>query len=188
MILMNAELADLPRLLQFRHDAARWLSALGIDQWSKPFPSDHIVRSIEAGTVFVLKDGETTAATITLDRDVDDRIWTPQEAQEPAMYVHKLSVDRAYAGTDLGRELLNWSDSQAADSGAHWLRLDAWTSNPRLQRYYVDHGFRHIRTVTTSGVVSGWVAQKPATRAPWKFADESAGIAHLWAQPKDTRG
>lgn len=179
MILINAEQADLPRLIQFRRDAAAWLSSEGIDQWSNPFPSAHIARSIEQGEVFIIRDGAAVAATVTLDRDADPRIWTSEEAAEPALYVHKLSVDRAYAGRDLGGAILNWASSQAAAAGARWLRLDAWTTNPRLQRYYIDHGFEHLRTVTGGDVVSGWVAQKAALPLPHDLVDQSIGVPPL---------
>lgn len=102
------------------------------------------------------------AATITLDRDADARLWTPEEIAEPALYVHKLAVDRAYAGTGLGSALLDWAGEQAVQQGAKWLRLDAWSTNLRLQAYYLEHGFTHVRTASDPEVVSGWAAQRPA--------------------------
>lgn len=179
MILVNAELTDLHQLLRFRHDASKWLSERGIDQWSNPFPSSHIARSIKQGEVFLIKDGNVTAATVTLDQAVDLRLWTREEANEPALYVHKLAVDRAYAGTDLGGQILNWASTQAATAGARWLRLDAWTTNIRLQRYYLDHGFEHIRTVDDRDIVSGWLARKPAAPAHHDLDDRSSGVSEL---------
>ncbi|MER7050504.1 GNAT family N-acetyltransferase [Streptomyces jumonjinensis] len=166
MILVPAELADLPRLLKFRTDSAAWLTELGIDQWSKPFPADHIIQSIRSGTVFMIKEAADAdaAATVTLDRDADPRLWTEDEQKEDALYVHKLSVDRRYSGADLGGRILDWCGDQAARVGAKWLRLDAWTTNPRLHTYYLAHGFTHIRTADDPSVVSGWAAQRPALR------------------------
>ncbi|GAA5082809.1 MULTISPECIES: GNAT family N-acetyltransferase [Actinomycetes] len=183
MIIAHAEEADLPRLLKFRTDTAGWLSAQGIDQWSNPFPPEHILASIRAGEVYMIKPfrNADACATVTLDRDADPRLWTPDERSESALYVHKLTVDREFAGTGLGTRILNWAGDQAAAAGAQWLRLDAWTTNPRLHAYYRQQGFRHLRTVTEPGVVSGWVAQRPARLNPshglFEEADtpESAG-------------
>nr|WP_237541103.1 GNAT family N-acetyltransferase [Streptomyces sp. SID4936] len=150
-------------MLKFRKDTAAWLGAQGIDQWAKPFPAEHILASIRAGEVFLIKESLRTdaAATVTLDQDADKRLWTPEERSQPARYVHKLTVDREFAGTNLGSRILDWAGTQAALQGAKWLRLDAWTTNPRLHAYYEGQGFEHIRTSDDPGVVSGWVAQRP---------------------------
>ncbi|WP_329169404.1 GNAT family N-acetyltransferase (plasmid) [Streptomyces sp. NBC_01267] len=167
MIITRAEEADLHRLLRFRTDSAAWLAPLGIDQWSKPFPAENILSSIRAGEVFLVKESidADAVATITLDQDADLRLWTPEERKEPARYVHKLTVDRKYAGTGLGARILDWAGDQAAKQGALWLRLDAWTTNPRLHAYYRDQGFEHVRTSTDPDVVSGWAAQRSALPA-----------------------
>jgi GNAT superfamily N-acetyltransferase len=165
VIIAPAEEADLPRLLKFRTDASAWLAARGTDQWAKPFPAEHILSSIRRGEVFMIRETPLSdaAATITLDRDADPRLWTPEEIAEPALYVHKLAVDRAYAGTGLGSALLDWAGDQAVQQGAKWLRLDAWSTNARLQTYYLDHGFTHVRTSDDPEVVSGWAAQRPSS-------------------------
>jgi GNAT superfamily N-acetyltransferase len=167
VIISQACEADLPRLLQFRRDSAAWLAPRGIDQWSNPFPPERILASIMAGEVFLVREaaGTDAAATITLDSDADHRLWTQGERDEPARYVHKLTVDRKYAGTGLGARILDWAGDQAAQAGAVWLRLDAWTTNPRLHQYYRDQGFDHIRTSSDPAVVSGWAAQRPARRS-----------------------
>ncbi|MGW1037538.1 GNAT family N-acetyltransferase [Streptomyces antibioticus] len=164
MIIAPAEEADLPRLIKFRTDASAWLRTRGTDQWAKPFPADHILGSIRRGEVFMIREEphSDAAATITLDRDADARLWTPNEIAEPALYVHKLAVDRAYAGTGLGSALLDWAGEQSVRQGVKWLRLDAWTTNLRLQAYYLEHGFTHVRTADDPEVVSGWAAQRPA--------------------------
>lgn len=167
MILVPAEETDLPRLLKFRTDAAAWLSVLGTDQWARPFPAGHIRASIQRGEVFLAKEhlDKDPAATITLDRDADPALWSPEEVAEGALYVHKLAVDRAYAGTGLGTRLLDWAGTRAAMEGERWLRLDAWSTNTALQRYYLTHGFTHVRTNADQAVVSGWAAQRPARHA-----------------------
>ncbi|MDT0432892.1 GNAT family N-acetyltransferase [Streptomyces salyersiae] len=164
MIIVPAQEADLHRLLKFRKDTSVWLGAQGIDQWAKPFPAEHILASIRAGEVYMVKEqpDADAAATVTLDQDADVRLWTAEERTHAARYVHKLTVDRKYAGTGLGARILDWAGDRAAREGAQWLRLDAWTTNPRLHAYYEAQGFEHIRTSTNPNVVSGWVAQRPA--------------------------
>ncbi|MGW2109081.1 GNAT family N-acetyltransferase [Streptomyces sp. NPDC001948] len=175
MIVVRAELGDLARLIKFRSDAADWLRPRGIDQWSLSFPPEQMAASIARGQVYLFKEhaAADAAATVTLDREADDLLWTPEEQLDDALYVHKLTVDRAHAGAGLGARILDWAGNRAAQAGARWLRLDAWTTNPQLQAYYLSQGFHHVRTVEDPEVGgSGWVAQRPARAEPgWPDVD-----------------
>ncbi|MFG2341478.1 GNAT family N-acetyltransferase [Streptomyces yangpuensis] len=170
MIIELAAGDDLAALLAFREEAAAWLRELGSDQWSRPYPAERLLATIEAGTVFMVRDRGVTAATITLTPEAEDGLWSSEELAEPSLFVNKLTVARTHAGRDLGGRLLDWAGDRAYRSGASWLRLDAWTANAGLQRYYLDHGFVHVRTVTEGGAVnggprvSGWLAQRGVRR------------------------
>ncbi|MFE0700246.1 GNAT family N-acetyltransferase [Streptomyces sp. NPDC058872] len=171
--------SDLSRLLAFRTEAASWLSELGSDQWSRPYPADKLLATIEAGTVFMVRDGEHTAGTITLTPDAEDGLWSEEELSEPSMFVNKLTVAREYSGKNLGGRLLDWAGDRAYQSSAKWLRLDAWTTNTALQRYYLGQGFEHVRTVLEGSAVnggprvSGWLAQRPARQTDHGLTDET---------------
>ncbi|MEU6277739.1 GNAT family N-acetyltransferase [Streptomyces populi] len=185
MIITPAEPHDLTKLLAFRQEAAAWLRGLGSDQWSRPYPADKLLATIEAGTVFMLRDGHATAGTITLTPDAEAGLWTNDELVEPSMFVNKLTVAREYAGQDLGGRLLDWAGDRADRAGAQWLRLDAWTTNEALQRYYLAHGFNHVRTVREGGAVnggprvSGWLAQRKARSADHGFTDRAPAPERL---------
>ena len=179
MRICTADPDDLAKLLAFRQEAAAWLSRLGTDQWQRPYPADKLLATIEAGEVFMVRDGNDTAATITLTPEAEEGLWTADELQEPSLFINKLTVARTHAGRDLGGRLLDWSGDRAYRAGAKWLRLDAWTTNTGLQAYYLHHGFRHVRTVQ-QGVavnggprVSGWLAQRATGPAAHGFLDET---------------
>ncbi|MEV8209248.1 GNAT family N-acetyltransferase [Streptomyces sp. NPDC079189] len=179
MRITPAQPSDLPKLLAFREEAAAWLRGLGSDQWSRPYPADRLLATIEAGTVFMLRDQEVTAATITLTSEAEDGLWTDGELSEPSMFVNKLTVARTHAGQDLGGRLLDWAGDRSHHAGAKWLRLDAWTTNRGLQQYYLRQGFTHVRTVVEGGAVnggprvSGWLAQRAAQPTSHGFTDET---------------
>ncbi|MGW3650864.1 GNAT family N-acetyltransferase [Streptomyces sp. NPDC000878] len=180
MIIAPAEPYDVAKLLAFREEAAAWLRGRGSDQWSPPYPADKLLATIEAGTVFMLRDGHTTAGTITLTPDAEERLWTAEELAEPSIFVNKLTVAREYAGQNLGERLLDWAGDRAHRAGTQWLQLDAWTTNVGLQRYYLAQGFTHVRTVHEGAAVnggprvSGWLAQREARRATEHgFADRT---------------
>jgi GNAT superfamily N-acetyltransferase len=179
VILTPAAPDDLALLLAFREEAASWISELGSDQWSRPYPADRLLATIEAETVFMVRDGETTAATITLTPEAEEGLWSEEELSEPSMFINKLTVSRRYAGQNLGGRLLDWAGDRAFRSSAKWLRLDAWTTNEALQRYYLRQGFRHVRTIREGSAVnggprvSGWLAQREARPADHGFVDQT---------------
>ncbi|MFF1323876.1 GNAT family N-acetyltransferase [Streptomyces chartreusis] len=185
MIITPAEPYDVAKLLAFREEAAAWLRGLGSDQWSRPYPADKLLATIKAGTVFMLRDGHTTAGTITLTPDAEDGLWTEEELAEPSMFVNKLTVAREYAGQNLGGRLLDWAGDRALHAGARWVRLDAWTTNEALQRYYLEQGFTYVRTVREGNAVnggprvSGWLAQRAARPADHGFADRTPAPTRL---------
>lgn len=177
MIITCAQLDDLPMLLSFRDEAAAWLGELGTDQWRRPYPADRLRAAVEAGQTFVVRDGKVTAATVTLAPVPPEGLWTSEEEADPALYVSKLTVARTHAGQNLGGRLLDWGGDRAYRSRAAWVRLDAWTTNRALQRYYLRQGFEHVRTVLEGSAVSGgprvsgWLAQRAARPAEHGFAD-----------------
>ena len=141
---------DLDTLVAFRDEAAAWLASQGIDQWQEPWPTErphgrgHATQHRGRGDLHRLGRRRTPAATITINRWAKPELWTEEEAAEPALYAHKVTVDRAYAGQGFGAELLDWAGTRAADEGADWLRVDVWTTNEHLQHYYLTPGL-HLR-------------------------------------------
>ena len=177
MKIIPARPDDVTKLLAFRREAAAWLTRLGSDQWQRPYPADRLLATIEAGSVFMVMDGDVTAATITLTPDVEEGLWTEQELSEPSRFVTKLTVARTHAGQNLGGRLLDWAGNRAYRESAEWLRLDAWTTNEMLQRYYLRQGFQYVRTVRKGGAVnggprvSGWLAQRATAPADPGFEE-----------------
>lgn len=183
MIISPATPHDLDTLFLFRAEAVQWLRSRGIDQWENPWPSEDamtaaILASIQARETFILREAQIPVATVTVDLWANPDLWTPSERVEPAFYLHRMIVRRAYAGQGLGAELLDWGGTRAARNRARWLRLDAWTTNQELQRYYARQGFQHVRTQALSHNPSGALFQRPARYSPTSRIQEQASHVH----------
>jgi ribosomal protein S18 acetylase RimI-like enzyme len=105
------------------------------------------------------------------------RVPCPPLHEGPGWYAHKVTVDRAYGGQGLGAELLDWAGTKAADEGAGWLRVDVWTTNERLQHYYLRQGFTYVRTVVLPHNPSGALFQRPAQHVPTPRLHEDRAAA-----------
>jgi GNAT superfamily N-acetyltransferase len=108
--------------------------------------SERILPSIRAGETWMVRtDDGQAAATVALDSFSDPQLWTLDEQAEPSMYLHRLIVRRKYSG--LGDDVIDWACKRAGDLGNHRGRIDVWTDNAGLHRYYENRGFKHIRTL-----------------------------------------
>ncbi|GLZ43526.1 GNAT family N-acetyltransferase [Actinokineospora sp. NBRC 105648] len=147
------DLADVMFLLDTR---ASWLADRGLDQWSTARGwRSKVLSGIHKGEVWILRDREFPAGTITLSREGDSDFWSPEELEENVIYLSKLATSPDYAGRGLGTSILTWARNYAARIPVDELRLDAWRNNYDLHRFYLDRGWRHVRTVVVPGRHSG---------------------------------
>jgi len=147
----QATSADHQTILNLYKDASDWLHTKNTDQWARPWPSweardQRILASIAAGATWIVGDGTDAVATITAHHRGDAALWTRRERRQPAVYVHRLIVNRDYARRGVGAGLLDWAARRAAAQyGARQVRIDVWTTNTALHDYYRGIGFLFVR-------------------------------------------
>jgi GNAT superfamily N-acetyltransferase len=161
---------DLETIVRLIEDAADWLRATkDTDQWDQPWPDQagrdsRILTDLHRARTWICWDGATPAATITIDRD-HNPYWPERWRKDPAVHVHRLVVDRPYAGVGLGAELLDWAGRTSRRyHGAAWLRVNAWTTNLRLHAYYERQGFALCGLSADHGYPSAAMFHKPTDR------------------------
>ena len=143
---------DLDSVVALVREAAAWLSGLDIDQWQDPWPDpaghrERILNDLFKGKTWLVQNGETIAATITIDTDepmdVDEHpVWPPQDSQPAVLYVRRVIVSRRYARLGLGAALLNWAaDVAKTDHRAELIRIEVRTTNFKLHAYYEGQRF-----------------------------------------------
>jgi GNAT superfamily N-acetyltransferase len=166
-----ADSSDLPALVALRTYAEAWLAAAGIEQWTD---HDRGVRSItagvETGTTYIAQDADgTVVASLSLNGpDLD--FWTDSDDLNAGLHLYKFMLGPSARGTGLGAELLDWASEKARDQGKHWLRLDCWRTNHRLQAYYARYGFDLVRIVEVAGRDSGALMQRATSPSPVRVA------------------
>ena len=150
-----ADAGDLPAIYDLIGSAAAWLQQYkNTDQWARPWPDEptrnaRVGKGIVDGLTWMVEDAQgNVAATITCREHGNDMLWTPQEQEEPAAYVSRLIVSRQQAGKGIGAALIDWAGLLGMDRWqAKCIRVDVWTTNQALHRYYRGQGFEHLRTL-----------------------------------------
>jgi len=169
--IVRAKDADLPVVLGLIEDARNWLPTKDTDQWAKPYPDldrkiARVQESIERGETWIVWEGATPVATVTIKTERDSVLWSDRtcvcNAAEPAVYVHRLITARKYSGLGLGSELIGWAGLRGSRSyGAKWVRVDVWTTNLLLHKYYMGIGFAGCGEYDDRRYPSGALFQKP---------------------------
>jgi GNAT superfamily N-acetyltransferase len=143
---------DLDKVVGLVREAAGWLGSKGIDQWQKPWPDraghrERILNDLFKGKTWLVRDGKTTVATITIDPDepldAEERpVWPAEENLPTVVYVRRVIVSRRYARLGLGAALLDWAaDVAKRDHRAELIRVDVRTTNVELHAYYEGQRF-----------------------------------------------
>ena len=152
-VLRLATSGDLDVVRGLVQEAADWLrTSKETDQWANPWPDqagqrERILNDLLKGKTWLVWDGATVAATITIDTegplDLNEQpVWPANKRRERALYVRRVIVSRSYAGIGLGAGLLDWAaDVAKRDHEAALIRIDVWTTNVGLHAYYEGQRF-----------------------------------------------
>ena len=134
-----SDVAGIHRLLL---DAESWLAERGIPMWLPvELLIDPIRNDVAVGMHLVAEiDGEIAG---TLRFQLEDALFWPDLPPAGSAFVHRLAVDRRFAGQGVSTALLGWAVNRARELDREFLRLDCDAARPRLRAFYERFGFRH---------------------------------------------
>lgn len=146
---------DQPAILEFIDEAKLWLPSKYTDQWSRDWAdqkgrkrSDRVQASLAQKTTWIVtvthEEQTYAVATVTIEPKANPLVWDrPEDRDASAVYLSRLVVARRFAGLRIGAALLNWACDHARHRyQAKLVRIDVWTRNFALHKYYRDQGFR----------------------------------------------
>lgn len=182
--IVRAEATDenLQVVLRLIDEAAQWLRTKDTDQWALPWPdpisrNERVRRGLDGNkTWFVQDEARNTLATVTIATHANHDVWPAwawadeSTHNSDAVYVHRLIVARGQAGNGLGEDLFDWAGQRAARQyGAKWIRIDVWTSNSDLHKYYESKGFKPAGFCADRKYPSGALFEKEVSRIAEDF-------------------
>jgi GNAT superfamily N-acetyltransferase len=121
-------------------EAARWITTWRSQLWDPALVGESFVTPLIArGQVLTARTADGIAGVMILLPE-DPHFWPDRPAGE-ALYLHKLAVRRAYAGTGVPAALMDHAAGVARAQGRRILRLDC---DPPLAPFYERLGFRAV--------------------------------------------
>lgn len=146
---------------QVRDEAGEWLATKGTDQYRGGLDMAKVHANIDHDFdkyPFVgWEIGGRVVAMMALI-DPEPEFWTPEELAEPQTYISRFFV--VEHGKDYGSTLLRAVIDRARDNGSRWIRLNCWSTNTKLHKYYIEHGFEYVCTHNIPGRMSGALFQR----------------------------
>lgn len=142
---------ELGAVFDLLEEISRWEEEIGLPHpWPRPFPRERMTEAASRGEVHAIEDERgTMLGTITLQWE-DRPYWG--ERPPDSGYVHRLAVRRPYAGRGIGRQALEWAETETRRRGRRYLRLDCLVESPRLHEYYMAAGFAPVGEVSVGGL------------------------------------
>src|SRR4051812_16502328 len=146
-LLVNQALArDRPEIEDLLDDAAMRQHELGADMWTPGQFGEEVRDTIEAGDLFVARDGGELIGCFMLDAGSPRFArWLADNGRTPAngAVIGRLVVARGLAGHGLGIELARHARAIARDRDLSWVWLECPADNAPLREFYIDAGFTH---------------------------------------------
>jgi GNAT superfamily N-acetyltransferase len=125
-------------------EASRFADARipGVVMWDQnELAPEQIGAEVGAGMFFIAEAGGVPAGVVRFQLE-DALFWPDLVDPAASAFIHRLAVDRAFAGQGVSVALLEWAIAHARSLGKQWLRLDCDDNRPRLKAFYERCGFR----------------------------------------------
>jgi GNAT superfamily N-acetyltransferase len=162
-------------------DAQERLKDLGTDQWSTDTPdgagryrTDRVKHSLREGTTWlavvpVLQNdavAEIPVATVTIEETANPRVWPERKfTAEPAVYLSRVVTAKGFSGLHVGAAIIDWAGEHGMNNyHAKWIRIDVWTTNVALHRYYEKRGFKKCDMVPNKAYPARMRFQRPTSQ------------------------
>jgi len=134
--------SDLPLITEMFHRIVESMRKNGIDIWNEHYPFDYLADDIEAGTLYVLEDGDRILSAFTIDSKNEaagEVEWTEPGAK--AVYFDRFGVEPSCQRQGVGRMSVDSAAQLAREAGAQYLRLFVVDINTPAIALYEACGF-----------------------------------------------
>lgn len=143
---------EIPIMLDLLRATADWMVQNNLKQWyPEQFTPDLMKSYLEEREVIIARLNEEPIGMFTLQWS-DPSYWGERNSEEYG-YLHRLVVDRAYRGHQVGQRMLRFAEERVLAAGKKALRLDCVAHNPQLNRYYQSLGFQFVAEQDMQGRV-----------------------------------
>ena len=145
-IIKNATPGDLEVIYNLFEAAIEFQKANNYIGWSG-YDKEYIKSDIANGLLFKMTINDTITCIFSICY-TDDLIWRQKETGD-AIYLHRVVLNRQFAGNKLFGKILDWLIPFARNKQLDYIRIDTWADNEKIITYYKSYGFKFVENYTT---------------------------------------
>lgn len=137
---------DMPVIYDLFEQAIRFQKANQYIGWND-YDKEFIRSDIKKGFLHKLVTRDEIACIFSICL-CDELIWRQREKGN-AVYLHRIVLNRKFAGEKLFGHVLDWVVQFANENKLLFIRMDTWADNKKIIAYYMGYGFTFIENYTT---------------------------------------
>ncbi|HET8574233.1 MAG TPA: GNAT family N-acetyltransferase [Edaphocola sp.] len=115
------------------------LQSGGIFQWTDHYPTLQIIQNdIESGHLYQIQSGKDILGIINISAIQEEEYkninWS--YPVDTSLVIHRLAIDPKHQGQGFAQKLMTFAENYGKQRGFHSIRLDAYSQNTRVLRFY----------------------------------------------------
>lgn len=140
----KAKAAQLDTIFDIFTACKRAMEEERIFQWTEQYPAiGHIAADIESGYLYSLNSDGKSVGVINVspveEPEYKAIAWEDKEGR--ILVIHRLAVHPSEQKKGYARKLMDFAEDHARQQGYTSIRLDAYSGNPRVLRFYERRGY-----------------------------------------------
>ena len=143
----NATPEDLPFICQLFDRAIAFQKSHNYIGWNN-YDINYIRTDIDNKLLFKILQEQNIICIFSICF-TDELIWREKEKGD-AIYLHRIVLNREFAGSKAFEKVFNWAVAFAREKGLKFIRMDTWADNSKIIDYYRSYGFKFIENYKTS--------------------------------------
>lgn len=145
MTIDKATIDQLDNVFQIFKDCRISMEKDGVYQWTEHYPTLKIIRNdIQEGYLYCLTQNEKIVGVVNIS-DIQEPEYKTihwQNNDGKILVVHRLAVHPQFQKQGLAKKLMDFSEDYATKNNYSSVRLDAYSGNERVLRFYENRDYK----------------------------------------------
>lgn len=156
MSIQRASIDAAEKILEIFTACKNTMELTGIFQWNETYPNLHtIINDIQNNELYILSNNGEIMGVICLNtqQEAEWSLVNWLDKNGHVLIIHRLAVHPLFQGQGFARQLMNFAENFASQSGYTSIRLDAYTGNKSALTLYERRDYQGRGEVVFSGRV-----------------------------------
>lgn len=144
MLISKCRINDSAVIYEIIKNCKTVLQSEGIFQWTDHYPTLQIIQNdIESEHLYQIQSDKDIFGIINISTIQEEEYktinWTYPD--ETCLVIHRLAIDPKYQRQGFAQKLMTFAENYGVENGFRSIRLDAYSQNTRVLKFYETRGY-----------------------------------------------